>query len=505
MNVARYEVGKPIGQGGMGIVYEGWKVLPGEEAFRVAIKRIRPRYSQDPEFTAMFYREAQVSLRVSHGHRNLVTLFDFDKDEKGRLFLAMEMVEGVSLEDLLLGERLPFPVIRRVLMEALQGLAHAHAHGVIHRDISPCNILLSRAGEVKISDFGLATLGDGAHSAVGFKGKTAYASPEAIQCVEVGPCTDLYSLAAVMYQLLSGQPPFGYGRLVQINKRMMDWQIEPLGDGVPADLCEVVMGLLRLVPRERAYQSASEVLAALASQGEPLASAEELAALVERVIPNRSHGAPVSEEAAEAAEPEQLDDRLTPRTQALIRVADGDTGEDDGADGDCVTVDRPWRRWFVRIMVAALMLITGSLGMRAPWRDRGAVTADAGGAVDPGQAMATGDSEPVVTSWVEHGAAVRDAGEESPLDAGIPAVVETANLVRDAGLGDIRPDEAVAHAGVAASRPARRRARPAGAPEAAKSRENAPTGAGESHESRMHKVMLQLPESGVEVSYMPWK
>lgn len=278
--MGRYRLGPPIGYGGMAVVYEAWRLFPDDSVFPVALKRILPQLSSDPDFAMLMHREARLCMQLSHP--NLVTVHDFDRDEDGQLFLVMERVEGVTVGEATAVEELDYRLLRRIMRDVLRALAYVHDRGVVHRDISPCNILMSTSGEVKLSDFGLARSRDGVRSGFGFKGKAAYASPEAIQCAPLGPSSDLYSLAAVLYELITGKPPFDYGHVMQINRRMSEWQLAPLPDDVPVDLATLTEGLLRYDIGERAYDSAQAMFDALEAHGLPVADDAEMIALVAR-------------------------------------------------------------------------------------------------------------------------------------------------------------------------------------------------------------------------------
>lgn len=295
--MGRYRLGRVIGHGGMSMVYEAWKLLPDGTRCPVAIKRIAPRHGHDSAFIRSLHREACLCLEMSHDHPNLVTVFDLDQEDDGRLFLVMERVDGVNLDELVSAVDIPFPVARRILAGVLEGLSHAHCSGVIHRDISLRNILLSLRGEVKISDFGLARALDAERSESGFQGTASYASPEAIHGAELDPRADLYSLAAVMYRVITGSPPFGHGQWIQINRRMAEWRIPELDDTVPEDLRLVIDGLLRYAPEERLFQGANAVLEVLEAHGAPVATASELAMLVEQACQKRAFVEGASEQA----------------------------------------------------------------------------------------------------------------------------------------------------------------------------------------------------------------
>ena len=138
--------------------------MVGAEGFsrKVAIKRVLPGFSDNPSFGQMFVAEAQISAQLQHP--NIVSVLDFDRDSENRLFLVMELVEGRDLDALVASGLLPIPLVIFVITEVLRGLGHAHdlpvststLRGIVHRDVSPHNVLLSWEGAVKVSDFGIA-------------------------------------------------------------------------------------------------------------------------------------------------------------------------------------------------------------------------------------------------------------------------------------------------------------------------------------------------------------
>lgn len=198
----------------------------------------------------------------------------------------MERVDGTSLRALMRGGRLPYDVVRRIVMDVAEALEYVHDRGILHRDISPANILISRHGEVKLADFGLARLQAESGTTPGFKGTAAYASPEAIQGRALEPSADLYGLAAVVYELIVGMPPYGHADPDEIARRQdpaSSWVIEPLPEDVPEDLHALVMDLLAPV-EQRKLRSADHVLALLGLGAGDLASNRTLGALVESCL-----------------------------------------------------------------------------------------------------------------------------------------------------------------------------------------------------------------------------
>src|SRR5919197_1698044 len=201
----RYELGPLLGVGGMASVYQATDRLLDRT---VAVKVLGPPYDQDPALVERFRDEARVAAGLSHP--NIVAVFD-SGSEAGVQYLVMEYVQGETLADTLrrqgvLAPRRAAEVGRRVC-EALEA---AHARGLVHRDVKPANVLVSRAGQVKVADFGIAsaaatpTLTDGGI----VLGTAAYLSPEQAQGGPVDARSDVYALGCVLYELLTGTPPF---------------------------------------------------------------------------------------------------------------------------------------------------------------------------------------------------------------------------------------------------------------------------------------------------------
>src|SRR5450432_2469948 len=158
----KYRVETRLGGGGMAEVFLG--AMVGAEGFsrKVAIKRVLPGFSDNPAFAQMFVAEAQITARLQHP--NIVSVVDFDRDAEGCLFLVMELVEGRDLDALASTGLLPAPLVVYLITEVLRGLGYAHdlpasdsnIRGIVHRDVSPHNVLLSWDGAIKVSDFGIA-------------------------------------------------------------------------------------------------------------------------------------------------------------------------------------------------------------------------------------------------------------------------------------------------------------------------------------------------------------
>jgi predicted Ser/Thr protein kinase len=205
---SRYELRALLGRGGMGEVYEA---VDRRLDRTVAVKILRPELARDERFPARFRREARTSAALSH--RGIVAVYDVGVDG-GRAFIVMELVAGRTLHELARAEAPLEPArVARLGVGIAQALAHAHARGVVHRDISPGNVMITRHDEVKVLDFGIARAGVAAGSldATGIvsgtaQGTVAYTAPEQIRGETLDGRADVYSLGAVLAELLAGRP-----------------------------------------------------------------------------------------------------------------------------------------------------------------------------------------------------------------------------------------------------------------------------------------------------------
>jgi serine/threonine protein kinase len=212
---SRYELGRALGAGGMGAVFEGKDQRLGRA---VAIKVMRPDFAIDGEYTKRFLREAQAASRIRH--RNVVVILDYGQAQGGLLYSVMELLAGQDLEEHLRGQpeqRLPWVQALGLLVQVASGLRAAHAQGIVHRDIKPANCFLTTEDDepvVKVVDFGIAKLDDAAQTQQltrmgDLLGTPSYVAPELVQGSHpVSPRSDVYSLGVVAYRMLTGRLPF---------------------------------------------------------------------------------------------------------------------------------------------------------------------------------------------------------------------------------------------------------------------------------------------------------
>jgi serine/threonine protein kinase len=249
--ISRYRLERPLGHGGMASVYLGRDTDLDRP---VAVKLLAENAAGDDGLRERFVREARIAARLSHP--NVVSIFDAGEDD-GRPYIVMECIEGETLSELLARRgRLPPEEARELALQAARGLAHAHAAGLVHRDIKPQNLLLREDGTLKIADFGIARAAEGTAltQAGTVLGTAAYLAPEQALGEEVTPAADVYSLGAVLYELLTGRPPYEFDSLADLAEKQRRHAITPvreLAPDVPPDLEDVVM---RCLARNPAYR-----------------------------------------------------------------------------------------------------------------------------------------------------------------------------------------------------------------------------------------------------------
>jgi tetratricopeptide (TPR) repeat protein len=257
--VPGYEIERYLGRGGMGIVY-----LARHQGLnrKVALKLLQESRQDDPGLVARFRREAEAAARCQHP--NLVQIHDVGEHD-GELYLALEYVAGGHLGRTLAG-RPQRPRRAAELVETLaRAIEHAHAQGVVHRDLKPANVLLGPNGQPKITDFGLAKLKDSpTQTELGVVvGTLAYMAPEQVRARsgEIGPRTDIHALGAILYEALTGRPPYRAETPERILHAILAEEVVPPSGrqpGVPRDLEAICLKCLEKEPTRR-YATAADL------------------------------------------------------------------------------------------------------------------------------------------------------------------------------------------------------------------------------------------------------
>ncbi len=255
----RYEIIEEIGNGGMAIVY---KAKCRKLNRVVAIKVLKDEYKVDEEFVKKFNRESQAAASLSHP--NIVSVYDVGHDD-GIYYIVMELVEGVNLKDYILkNPKMDWRVALKYSMQICSALAHAHRNGIIHRDIKPHNIILSKDGNCKVTDFGIAfvnNMNETKKIDEGILGSVHYISPEHAKGVITDERSDIYSLGVTMYEMLTGVLPFDSDNAVSVAVMHINSDPKPIKDiniAVPLTLVQIVKKAMSKDILGR-YQSANEM------------------------------------------------------------------------------------------------------------------------------------------------------------------------------------------------------------------------------------------------------
>ncbi|MCH7756284.1 serine/threonine protein kinase, partial [candidate division KSB1 bacterium] len=202
--ISHYRITEQVGQGGMGVVYKARDVKLNRT---VALKFLPADLTRDAEAVQRFMNEAHAASSLDHP--NICTIHEIDETEDGKMFIVMTFYEGETLKDKIEGSPLSVEEAVDISIQIASGLAKAHSQKIVHRDIKPANIILTNDGTAKILDFGLAKMADIKLTKAGTTlGTLAYMSPEQLHGDEVDERTDVWSLAVVLYEMLSGRLPF---------------------------------------------------------------------------------------------------------------------------------------------------------------------------------------------------------------------------------------------------------------------------------------------------------
>jgi eukaryotic-like serine/threonine-protein kinase len=267
----RYRLVRRIATGGMGEVWQADDTVLGR---RVALKVLVEELAADARATRRFVREARATAKLAHP--NVARVYDFGRDG-GAPFLVMELLEGETLAARLASGPLPPAEAARVAAAVADALDAAHRRGIVHRDVKPSNVMLTRDGEVKVLDFGIAAAADETHSTTGsgMYATVAYVSPERVAGEPATPASDLYSLGAVLYELLCGRPPFLGPPALVARAHLQDQPVpvRQLAPWVPARLAETCEAALAKDPARRPSSAASMAVRLRAAVGAPAPAA----------------------------------------------------------------------------------------------------------------------------------------------------------------------------------------------------------------------------------------
>jgi len=260
VRIGRYEILGELGHGAMGVVYKATDPKIGRT---VAIKTLSSTglgSTELEQYRARFLVEAKSAGRLNHP--NVVAVHDVTDDEHGRPCLVLEFVEGTTLDRLVLEEHLPFTRLLELICQTARALAYAHAHGIIHRDVKPANIMVTQTGQAKLSDFGIAKLEGTSMTIAGqVMGTPAFMSPEQCTGTGVDHRSDIFSLGAVLYTLSTGEKPFPGDTFTSVAYKVVhivQAPVRELNPSLPEQLDAILGRCLAKDPAAR-YASADEL------------------------------------------------------------------------------------------------------------------------------------------------------------------------------------------------------------------------------------------------------
>jgi serine/threonine protein kinase len=277
--IGKYEIRGELGRGSCGVVYKGFDpFVQRDVAIKVAEHDpAKFKGTNATEAHASFFIEARAAGMLQHPH--IVATYDAGS-EKDLNYIVMEYVDGDTLMPLCKkkGPRAPVEQVIDIAFKCAKALDFAHSKGVLHKDIKPANIMLTREGVPKIMDFSIAEISAAPSVLTGVVGSPMYMSPEQVRAESLGPWTDLYALGAVIYHLLAGEPPFfaeEVQRLFVLIKSQPPPPLNVIRPELPHQICEIVERLLSKDAADR-YQSGNELATALTRLNDKLKNSEKL-------------------------------------------------------------------------------------------------------------------------------------------------------------------------------------------------------------------------------------
>ncbi len=444
-----YRLVRRLGVGGMAETYEAIRRGPSGFAQHVCLKLVLPFFRDNEDFIRLFEREARLAAKLRHS--NIVGVIDFGKIA-GTPYMAIELVDGADLRvvlDAQDGVRLPHGLVALLGHDLAAALEHAHSRrpgnaiedsdgdAIVHRDVSPSNVLISRTGEVFLSDFGVAKAMSGTsrkQSAV--KGKIPYMSPEQLRAEPLDGRADLFALGVVLYEALAGQRPYDGAHdpaTIMLTLSGDHPSLHSLAPAAPPGLCEVIESLL-LPNREDRPESASKLID-----------------LLDEFVPSPRARRDLGRIVAESRPPK---DRIS--TEDLLALAGGKHATDPGPDPgpsdagasasatDGLLVSERWganngaRRSFQRALVGLLLVMVGAAGAIGLWptiRREDQTRSETRGALAP---PPTADPKPRAPPLPGPEERKRDVSE-TKLDAAEEATVDSARDIAPAAAALPRP------------------------------------------------------------------
>ena len=321
LELSDYEIGDILGTGTVGTIYAAIRQSDREQ---VAIKRLHPGVSNDPNIRARFEREMLILHRLRHPN---IIRYDGGGITEGHLFYVMELVDGGTVKELLeRSGQIQWPVVVELARQVCSALQCAHNHGVIHRDLKPGNLFLNRQGELKLGDFGIAR--DQHNSDLTSSGMTvgthAYMAPEQITGDErISGKADLYALGCCIYEMLAGQKVFGGENFAQLFEQHLHREPPSVRDIVPEcppELDEIILQLLAKDPEQRPFNARSVQGVMIELENNRMKSAGDPSGLADSTGSTTTETAPPSDSLDEDVGAQTVDGRMLLQQQISKRI-----------------------------------------------------------------------------------------------------------------------------------------------------------------------------------------
>lgn len=345
----RYEIVSKIGAGGMSDVYKAKDHILGRF---VAIKVLKPEYSEDRSFVAKFRTEAQSAAGLEHP--NIVNIYDVGSEE-GLHYIVMEYVEGITLKTYIEKKgQLSFKEAVSIAIQVARGIEAAHNKQIIHRDIKPQNIIISTEGKVKVTDFGIARAASSNTVSSDVMGSVHYSSPEQARNGFVDGRSDIYSLGIVMYEMVTGRVPFDGDTTVAVAIQHLQEEMTPpsvYAKNLPISMEKIILKCTQKNP-DRRYQTIGDLLADLRKS---LVSPDEDFVVIAPLVDNGKTKVISSEEIRQIKE-HSSNPQEEPVGQEFTN-AENDEEEDDDEDSDGLSPKMDKAVTIMGIVVAVVILI----------------------------------------------------------------------------------------------------------------------------------------------------
>jgi serine/threonine-protein kinase len=430
--VGRYEITEPLGQGGMGTVYKAYDPLLARV---VAVKVISGQFSTQPDLRERFFREARAIARLDHP--NIVTVYDLG-EEDGVPYLAMQFLEGLDLEHRMRApEGMTLPRKVEIAISVAGGLAHAHAAGIVHRDVKPANVFITNEGQVKLLDFGLARLmsSELTRSNV-MVGTVNYMAPEQLRGSKTDHRVDIFSFGVVLYELLGGRKPFQAESFASIMYKILEETPEPLAhlDPTLPPLLVAIVDRAMAKAREDRYQLMAELYRDLESSYELVRGSDATGPRADSSVRASSQVKPRSNPALVVTAPDAptIVATVTDRTRTMIEPpTPSAVGRIQTPAPVAGPAGRNWRTPALAAAAIAVVLLGALFVRQDASRPNVTPTQSAAATPAPAPAVALSTATPAIPAPAPATPPANPASQDPPAPAAPPEIGVNATQIQE--------------------------------------------------------------------------